>query len=578
MRSFAGLPILMALALTAGQGAVAAPPEDIPPPTREEVQRAAPERALMPSHLTVEPLAPPPCPLAATSGETTTVLGGVVFEGVEEAAATTLKPAYEALVDRKIAPPDLCGIRDAAAAILARQGYIAAVEIPPQRLSDGGIARLRVVMARLVGFEVRGVAGRRRRLVEAYLRALVRPAPFNTREAERKLLLARDLPGLDITFTLVPAQEPGEVIADVSVKARPLDVQLGLQNYGSGDTGRWGVLAAAQAANLIAAGDQLSLGLFSSTHPRRQIVVQSAYDARIGHDGLGIGLRFTDAWIRTRAESGLVFRSHTIVGSLLARYPLVRSQRLDIAASGGLDVIDQDLRAQGFLLTRDRLRTAFLLVDFGIGDTAREQHPPRWRAGGALEVRKGLAALGASRGCGSAPAFADCAYFPTISRLDADPQAALVRFSGSAEARVMGAVSIAFTPRAQYAFAPLLGYEQFSGGAYTIGRGYDPGAAIGDSGMGLATELRYGALQAWGKQLTMQPYAFVDAVRAWIRSASTPGDDGGTLISAGGGVRAMLGSRVRADLALAVPLRTAPSAVRRGDTRVLLSVSTRLSH
>ncbi|NIJ06652.1 hemolysin activation/secretion protein [Sphingomonas vulcanisoli] len=571
MRLIAGLFAAAALALSSL--AAAAPPAAFTPPTREEVQRGAAETHAPTSRLTVKGPAAAPCPLAEQENGST-LLGGVSFDGLEALSPDTLAPAYRARIGHPVAPSDLCTIRDAATAILATRGYIAALEIPPQRLTNGGTVHFQVLMAHLVGFQVRGVTGRRQRLIEAYLRGLVRAEPFNTRYAERTLLLARDLPGMDITITLIPAEHPGEVTADVVVVPRALQLQAGIQNYGSRDTGRWGVLAAAQAAGVIAAGDQLSAGVFTSTHPRRQIVVQSAYDLRVGHQGLSIGARFTDAWIRTESESGINYKSHTTVGSALARYPFIRSQNFDLAASGGIDIIDQDLRVGDFVLTRDRLRTAFATLEFGGGDVTTADHQARWRANGTLEFRKGLSALGASKGCGDAPYFPDCVYFPTISRLEADPQAALIRFSGNAEARIAGPFSIALAPRAQYAFAPLLGYEQFSGGAYTIGRGYDPGAAIGDSGVGLATELRYGRLGAKG--FSFQPFTFLDAVHAWTRGESSPGDVGGTLISIGGGLRAALGTRARADLSLALPLKAAPYAVRRGDTRILFSISTRL--
>jgi hypothetical protein len=49
-------------------------------------------------------------------------------------------------------------------------------------------------------------------------------------------------------------------------------------------------------------------------------------------------------------------------------------------------------------------------------------------------------------------------------------------------------------PLAQISDAPLLSYEQVSLGNYTVGRGFEPGIALGDSALGAAFELRYGSL------------------------------------------------------------------------------------
>ena len=60
---------------------------------------------------------------------------------------------------RSIRSRSICEIRDRAATILREAGYIAAVEVPEQRIADGTV-RFQVLMARLVGLRVRGDAGR----------------------------------------------------------------------------------------------------------------------------------------------------------------------------------------------------------------------------------------------------------------------------------------------------------------------------------------------------------------------------------------------------------------------------------
>ena len=39
-------------------------------------------------------------------------------------------------------------------------------------------------------------------------------------------------------------------------------------------------------------------------------------------------------------------------------------------------------------------------------------------------------------------------------------------------------------------FDPLLAFEEFTAGNYTVGRGYDPATLSGDSGVGVTAELR----------------------------------------------------------------------------------------
>jgi hemolysin activation/secretion protein len=132
-------------------------------------------------------------------------------------------------------------------------------------------------------------------------------------------------------------------------------------------------------------------------------------------------------------------------------------------------------------------------------------------------------------------------------------------------------------PRAQYAFDPLLSFEEFTGGNYTVGRGYDPGAILGDHGVGVSAELRGPRYKVFeDRELRVQPYAFGDA--AWTWNKGTDPDD--RLFSAGGGLRAELGDRFRLDATLAVPLERTESQrqlqMKRGDPRFLITFTTRL--
>src|SRR3546814_9655898 len=71
------------------------------------------------------------------------------------------------------------------------------------------------------------------------------------------------------------------------------------------------------------------------------------------------------------------------------------------------------------------------------------------------------------------------------------------------------------SPRAQYSPDVLLSYEQMSAGNYTTGRGYDPGVITGDSGVGVAAELRYGRIAPREPgAVALQPFVFFDAARS----------------------------------------------------------------
>ena len=152
----------------------------------------------------------------------------------------------------------------------------------------------------------------------------------------------------------------------------------------------------------------------------------------------------------------------------------------------------------------------------------------------------------------------------------------VARFDGVAEIRPAPLLTFAVSPMAQYSDGPLLSYEQASLGNYTIGRGLDPGIALGDRAIGAAYELRYGSLfPREADALALEPFVFVDLAQAWGHD-DAGGLDPRRVFTAGGGVRARWGDRADFGLTVAVPLERAGFQASRGDLRVLGTVTVRL--
>jgi hemolysin activation/secretion protein len=163
------------------------------------------------------------------------------------------------------------------------------------------------------------------------------------------------------------------------------------------------------------------------------------------------------------------------------------------------------------------------------------------------------------------------------SRFEGSATATILRFRAAAEVRPAPKLALVLGANGQYANEPLLSFEEYSAGNYTIGRGYDPGALLGDRGLGVQAELRYGSLvprRADG--LAVQGFAFADA--AWIDNEDVvfAVAERRQLFSVGAGIRAALGDGVRLEALVAVPLERAGLQAERGDPRFLVSLTTRL--
>ncbi len=560
--------------------------------TREEIERApvksAPE-APGKSVAVGDGIERAPCPLAGEAFKDLTVtLQQVDFGDMRGVSQDIMRPAYARYIGQTIPIATVCEIRDQAATLLRRDGYLAAVQVPPQRIENGTV-KFDVLLAKLVDFQVRGNAGKAEGLISGYLSQISKQQVFNINDAERYLLLARDIPGYDVRLTLRPAGTvPGEVVGEVQVIYTPVEAELNIQNYGSKDVGRFGGLAQIHFNGLFGIGDQLTIGGFSTADFKEQQVLRIGEEVRLGSNGLTLIGGFTHAWTHPSLGAGLNLRSRTLVGNLALRYPLVRRQSRNLFLSGGLDLINQKTRFAGDLITEDRLRAFSARLDFDSFDPGSvvstqgySAAEPKWRLGGGLEVRQGTSLFNASKSCGAN--LARCNPV-SRSRAEADPTAFVIRANGFAELRPIPSVALSLAPRVQYAPHVTLSYEEFSAGNFTVGRGYDPGTITGNSGIGVAAEVKVGSLVPQSATaLAYQGYGFIDAAWTWSDQTAFNGIDPQRLYSAGGGLRIAYGNRANLDIGAAVPLRragfnSANPAIQspRGDVRFLINLTVRL--
>ena len=280
-----------------------------------------------------------------------------------------------------------------------------------------------------------------------------------------------------------------------------------MQNLGSRALGRWGALLRAQFYGLTGLGDRTTLAFFTTLDMREQQTVQIGHDFRIG--GEGLALRRAAHLFLGEPGPRRSARRHRFAHFVRDRRGELSAssggRRGRCAAAGGIDLIDQDIEFNGLPLNRDRLRVAF-------ARTLRRRARPRRRqsalhAGGAASggsadrSRRARASICSARarlraGARRLPRCpAQCrrpgwrAIRPPLCCAAASP-AKFGRCRGSPSPG--GADG-------QYSAAPLAAASRNSPPAIIAsGRGYDPGALLGDSGVGIQAELRYGSTSPHG--------------------------------------------------------------------------------
>lgn len=553
------------------------------PPSRDDLSVGR-DRALPPTtRLSVDDdIERGPCPLAEPAfADARVTFASVEFTGLPGVPAADLAPAWSEFAGRDLPITTLCEVRDRAATMLRARGFLAAVQIPPQRIDKGGTVRMDVLAARLTELQVRGEAGAAEGLIAQHLEPLTHQDYFNTNDATRNLLLLRDLPGYDARLTLRSAgRAPGEVVGDITVDYRPIELTVGAQNLGAKATGREGLFAELALNGLLGIGDRTTASIYNTVDWDEQRIIRFGEEVALGANGLRLG----GSVLFGRSEPGLAgggFLTKTFAGEGHLRAVLRREQTGSLALTGGLELVDQDLSFAGTRLSEDDLSIAFLRLDHASIDAdsaagARGYSPaePKWRSAMSFEVRKGLGAFGASHDC--TPLAACLPPNVPISNVLADPQAFVVRFEGTLEFRPARHITLAASPLVQLANHPLLAYEQASFGNYTIGRGLDPGVMVGDDAIGSSFELRAGTRYPSARGgFAFEPFVFLDAARAWIDDDKL-NPDPRNVLTAGAGVRGRWGDHFDFGVTFAAPLQRAGYQLERSSPRLLFTIAARL--
>lgn len=504
-----------------------------------------------------------PCPLDASDVQVT--LSAVRFQGATAVSEAELRPAYAEFLDRPHKVSVICAIRDRAARIIFDNGVLARVEIPEQRIS-GGVLMLEVIEAHVANVRVRGDVGPAQDAVERYAEKLRGMKPFDMARAQRYLLLASDVPGVRVRAAIRPSTsaERGAVDIDLNVTREGPTAFANASNTGSKSAGRWGGLVRGEFAGYTAYGESTSLTAFHTLDSNEQWLVQLSEAARFGSEGLTARGAITYGESRPGGPlSGLDLKSESLVASLEAAYPVIRSRNRNLYVAGGIDLVDQETSAGGLgRLGHDELRVLYGRAD---GDHRTEISGRPVLLSGGLAVRKGLSILGGSNGGD-----------PLLTRAFAKPDAWVLRGRGGVDIALTERLTGMFRGQAQYSSSPLLPYEQLSLGGLTVGRGYDPAAVLGDKGAAGAFELRYGPI-ALHPKAQAAPYAFFDTgYVANNKTGLTGAEKDRTLSSVGAGVVFRLWSRANLEVTYAHPLDSVrPGGTRRGD-RVLIQLTASL--
>lgn len=322
---------------------------------------------------------------------------------------------------------------------------------------------------------------------------------------ERSILLLKDLPGVAAAASLKPGVFVGTSELDVDVKsARSTTHYVGADNFGSPSTGTTRLNASIDLSNLRNIGDQLSLGIATTTVTQTK-TGSANYSFPIGYRGQRVGL----AYSRNQFKLGAGFSATQSNGisnaaSVFTQYPLVRgiNQSLYLRASaeirGATNNVDSLSVSYKSNANVSRIGISGDNVD-GFGGGGYTVYGLTFSQG---YIGSNDAADTGPSGAHSAGRFGKVAY--NIAR----------------QQTISGPLTLYAALNGQQANKNLDGSEQTGlGGPFSV-RGY-AGESGGSSGANSTLELRYTApIQLGSSTSSFTSALFVD--RGWVQYYQTP--------------------------------------------------------
>ena len=526
--SLAGALLVSLTAATPAPAQVQLPPQTDPGLIQRRLEpRRAPPRGVQLPEMKAGPGTVAPDAVKAVKVR----LKEVRIEGATAVPLEAMQERARAYLYREITGADIFELARELTAMYRNAGYILSqVIVPPQSLGEGVLA-LRVVEGYVAEVRVEADPALAGFLADVGEK-IKASRPLRADALERYLLIASDLPGVQLRSVLSPSAAPGAADLTLIATRRRAEGYVSLDNYGSKYLGPGQLTLSAAANQLLGAGDQLRLTGLSTGNPELGYG-QLSYARALGTEGLKLGAAFS----RAATHPGDVLQPFDVRGradtaSASVSYPAWRTRNASAIGRLVYDHRNVDTDVLGVRVIEDRVRA----VRAGVTGLALD------RLGGRntldVEYSRGLDGTRADD--------------PLKSRAGADGRFSKVAFDWERAQRLGSRGALTVGLGGQWTREPLLASEQFFLGGRRFGRAYEPAELAGDRALAWRME------PAWlggDASLGWQVYAFHDVGKVWYRTnadaAARPAE---SLASAGLGTRASLGANVLASLEAAWPL------------------------
>lgn len=420
-------------------------------------------------------------------------------------------------------------------------GYVLSrAVVPPQDLDpNGGVVTIQVIEGYVDRVAWPDSLDRYRDFFSDYTANITGERPANIRTIMRYLLLAGDLPGIDVSSRF-EASADNEAASTLIVETdfQRLDAEAWIDNRGTEARGPWQFLASATANNTFGWHEALTATFAGAFEIEELQYAAVAYRQVLTSEGLTFNADVSYSWGEpgTAELEVLEFSSESLNANAGLSYPVIRNRDRNLTLSGLFFLSESKGDILATTNSDDRLLGLRFAAAFDTADS--------WNGITQLlaTFSQGIDGLGSTSNDN-----------PNASRENGRVDFTKIDAIVIRDQPLKNNFSLRFAAGGQYAFMPLLASEECGYGGRLFGRAFDPSEITGDSCVFVSGELRFDLPETAMFSLA-QLYSYVDygTVHRIDPSAGTPKNQDGA--SAGFGLRLGLGGRLNADISAAKPL------------------------
>ena len=461
---------------------------------------------------------------------------GVTIAGAQSIPVSSLSDNYEGYLTHRVSIEDLSVIAQAITDQYRAEGYFLSRAVVPPQTPDSGVAQIVVIEGRIDEVVFEGDAAAQ---VAPYFAGLTEAGAVSLPDLERRLTLARDVPGIEVKSRVEPhPDDPSTHRLVIEAAAERVHAYTSIHNRGSNSAGPVQTSVGLDVRSVFHPRDQLSFFALATPEEVSEFALM-----QLGYSVVGAGGdRFGASVLGFQSEDGSDDGSPELGGdgatfTVFYEHPLLRRRRQGLWLGGAFDArhVRYDWSNGGGY--EDQLRVARLSLRGFFNENGRSTS--FW-----TQASFGLDALGASGRSQT-----------RRSRASADAQFLKLNARGTYYMDIGRHFGIYGQADLQASSDALLYSEELSLGGARYGRAYNYGEISGDHGVAGSAEFRAGYNPSADSITFAQAYAFLDGGQVWNLDA---GGSDAALASVGLGARITLWDAMTLSAELARPMTRTP--------------------